>query len=379
MRYGMNPHQGARISSKSKSVSVVNGEPSLINYLDALNAWQLVKEARDAVHMPVAASFKHVSPAGVATAGVVDDFLRETWNAPDLPSDSLTSAYIRARDADPKSSFGDVIAVSEPVDHGLADFLSHTVSDGIIAPGFEPGVISKLSKKKKGNFLILEADASYVPPQWESREVYGMTFEQERDAALISEALFAGHEALSGDVIRDALLSLVILRYTQSNSVALVKDGVSLGIGAGQQNRVDCVRLAASKARIWWLRRHQYVRQLPLVANMTLTDRLNWQIRFSEGVMTHLQLREFATLFGPEAATSFADATWRESWVKNLTDVTLGSDGFLPFRDNVDHAAAIGVKTIIEPGGSIRASEVQHAAQELGIRHVETGLRLFHH
>lgn len=379
MRYGMNPHQGARISSKSKSVSVVNGEPSLINYLDALNAWQLVKEARDAVHMPVAASFKHVSPAGVATAGVVDDFLRETWNVPDLPSDSLTSAYIRARDADPKSSFGDVIAVSEPVDHELADFLSHTVSDGIIAPGFEPGVISKLSKKKKGNFLILEADASYVPPQWESREVYGMTFEQERDAALISEALFSGHEALSGDVIRDALLSLVILRYTQSNSVALVKDGVSLGIGAGQQNRVDCVRLAASKARIWWLRRHQYVRQLPLVANMTLTDRLNWQIRFSEGVMTHLQLREFATLFGPEATASFADDTWRESWVKNLTDVTLGSDGFLPFRDNVDHAAAIGVKTIIEPGGSIRTSEVQHAAQELGIRHLETGLRLFHH
>lgn len=379
MRYGMNPHQAARISSESNPVSVVNGDPSLINYLDALNAWQLVKEARDAVHMPVAASFKHVSPAGVATAGVVDDFLRETWNIPDLPSDSLTSAYVRARDADPKSSFGDVIAVSEPVDHELADFLSRTVSDGIIAPGFEPGVVSKLSKKKKGSFLILEADASYVPPAWESREVYGMKFEQERDVAPISEALFAAHDALSDDVVRDALLSLVILRYTQSNSVALVKDGVSLGIGAGQQNRVDCVRLAAAKARIWWLRRCQNVRQLPSVANMTLNDRLNWQIRYAEGTMTRLQLREFVSLFGPEAATSLDDSSWRESWVKNLTDVTLGSDGFLPFRDNVDHAAAIGVKTIVEPGGSIRASEVQHAARELGIRHIETGLRLFHH
>jgi phosphoribosylaminoimidazolecarboxamide formyltransferase/IMP cyclohydrolase len=286
---------------------------------------------------------------------------------------------VRARDADPKSSFGDVIAVSEPVDHELAEFLSRTVSDAIVAPGFAAGVVARLAKKKRGNFLVFEAEPTYVPPAWESREVYGMKFEQERDAAPITQALLGLRHALPVNVMRDALLSLVILRYTQSNAIALVKDGVSLGIGAGQQNRVDCVRLAAAKARIWWLRRHTNVRNLRDVRAMTSNDRLNWQIRYAEGTMISRQSREFAALFGVEAPNAVHESSWRESWMKDLTEVTLGSDGFLPFRDNVDYAAEVGVRTIIEPGGSIRTSEIRQAAQELGIRHVETGLRLFHH
>lgn len=378
MRYGMNPHQAARVASERRPLIAINGEPSLINYLDALNAWQLVREARNAIHAPIAASFKHVSPAGVATAGPVDGVSRETWGT-NLTEGSLTSAYVRARDADPKSAFGDVIAVSEPVDRELADFLSRTVSDAIVAPGFDDGVVAKLSKKKGGSFLVLEADPSYVPPALESREIYGMKFEQERDVVPITEVLLGTNHLLPANVVRDALLSLVIIRYTQSNSVALVKDGVSLGIGAGQQNRVDCVRLAASKARIWWLRRHPKVRQLRNTPGMTRNDRINWQIRYAEGTMTSLQSREFTAFFGIEAAAALRDSSWRDLWMKSLTEVTLGSDGFLPFRDNVDQSAEVGVRTIIEPGGSIRASEIRHAAGELCIRHVETGLRLFHH
>ena len=379
MRYGMNPHQAARITSEHRALAVVNGAPSLINYLDALNAWQLVREAREAIRVPTAASFKHLSPAGVATAGPVDDTLRETWDAAELTEASLTSAYARAREADPKSSFGDVIAVSDPVDRELAEFLSHTVTDAIVAPDYEAGVVATLAKKKSGSFVIFQADPSYVPPSWESREVYGMKFEQERDVANITASLLEGQEVLPVNGIRDALLALVILRYTQSNSIALVKNGVSLGIGAGQQSRVDCVRLAATKARTWWLRRHPKVRTLPTVSAMPRNDRINWQMQFAEGVMTRGQSREFTALFGVEAASAFHESSWRDAWMKTLTEVTLASDGYLPFRDNVDYAAEVGVKTIVEPGGSIRTPQILQAARELGIRYVQTGLRLFHH
>ena len=379
MRYGMNPHQSALVHSAPSPLAVTHGQPSLINYLDALHAWQLVHEARSVLGLPVAASFKHVSPAGVATAGAIDETTRETWALGGVRAGSLTSAYIRARDADPKSSFGDVIAVSEPVDHELADFLTRVVADGVVAPGFEPGVMAKLVAKKQGRFLVLEADATYVPPARESRDVYGMRFEQERDAAPINERLFATGEPLEARTLRDALLSLVVLRYTQSNSVALVKDGIAIAVGAGQQNRVDCVRLAAMKARVWWLRKHLNIRQLAPVVGMTMNDRLNWQIRLADGVMTRLQVREFESLFGPDALNRPDDPCWRDDWMKGLDEVTLGSDGFLPFRDNVDFAAEVGVRTIVEPGGSIRTPEVKQAARELGIRHVETGLRLFHH
>lgn len=379
MRYGMNPHQAARIVSTERPLTVWNGDPSMINYLDALNAWQLVHEARDALHTPVATSFKHLSPAGVAAAGEIGGFLQNTWGLSASSSDSLLSAYVRARDADPKSSFGDAIAVSEPVDDDLADFLSSVVSDLIVAPGFESGVIARLAKKKRGAYVIFEADAGYVPPIWESRDAFGMRFEQERDQALIGTDLFGTRQDLSAATIRDMLLALVTLRYTQSNSVCLVKDGASLGIGAGQQSRVDCVRLAVSKAKVWWLRRHPNVVQLSLNPSLKRVDLLNWQMRFAEGVMTHLQQREFASLFGSSALYSFNDNSWRNEWMQQLSGVTLASDGFLPFRDNVDYAAEAGVTTIVEPGGSARSDEVRDAARSLGITHVETGLRLFHH
>lgn len=374
MRYGMNPHQSATVEG---GPAVVNGAPSLINYLDALNAFALVREADDAGGLPAAASFKHVSPAGAALAGTVDDVAAETWRTPDAGADSLISAYVRARDADPKSSFGDVVALSRPLDAATAEFLRTVICDAVIAPGYEEGAVETLRAKKSGAFLIFDAGADWQPPARERREVLGAVIEQDRDAADLAAALPAG--ALDETHGRDALLGMATARYTQSNSVVLVRDGAAVGIGAGQQNRVDCVRLAGAKARVWWLRRHPFVRELPLVDGMRRQDRLNWQIRFAGAEMTRSQQGEFTELFGAEASVRYSDRDWREEWAEKLDDVTLVSDGFLPFRDNVDHAAEYGVRTIVEPGGSTRSDEVAAAATEHGIDLVATGLRLFHH
>lgn len=374
VRYGMNPHQSATVTG---GPAILGGEPSLINYLDALNAYALVREADQAGGLPAAASFKHVSPAGAALAGAVDDVAAETWRTPGVATDSLISAYVRARDADPKSSFGDVVALSRPVDASTADFLRTVICDAVIAPGYEEGAVDVLRTKKGGRFLIFEAGSDWRPPVRERREVLGVVIEQDRDAADLAAALPAG--ALDDAHRRDALLGMATARYTQSNSVVLVRDGAAVGIGAGQQNRVDCVRLAGAKARVWWLRRHPFVRELPTPDGMRRQDRLNWQIRFAGAEMTRSQQVEFAGLFGDKAAARYADQIWREEWAAKLDDVTLVSDGFLPFRDNVDHAAEFGVSTIVEPGGSTRSDEVAAAASEHGITRVETGLRLFHH
>lgn len=374
MRYGMNPHQSATVEG---GPAVVNGAPSLINYLDALNAFALVREADEAGGLPAAASFKHVSPAGAALAGAVDDVAAETWRTPDARADSLISAYVRARDADPKSSFGDVVALSRPVDAETAEFLRTVICDAVIAPGYEQGAVQTLSAKKSGTFLIFDAGTEWQPPARERREVLGAAIEQDRDAADLAAALPA--DALDEKHRRDALLGMATARYTQSNSVVLVQGGAAIGIGAGQQNRVDCVRLAGAKARVWWLRRHPFVRELPVVEGMRRQDRLNWQIRFAGAEMTRSQQAEFTDLFGTQASARYDERTWREEWTENLDDVTLVSDGFLPFRDNVDHAAEYGVRTIVEPGGSTRSDEVAAAASEHGIDLVTTGLRLFHH
>ncbi|MFC4138584.1 MULTISPECIES: hypothetical protein [unclassified Microbacterium] len=371
MRYGMNPHQAAEVTGGPK---VLNGEPSMINYLDALNASALVREADAATGLPAAASFKHVSPAGAAVAGTVDAVASETWRISD--EGGLISAYVRARDADPKSSFGDVVALSRPVDAATAEFLRSVICDAVIAPGYEEGAVEMLRGKRAGRFLVFEADAA-EPPLRERRELLGAVLEQDRDAADVAAVLPDG--ALDESGRRDALLGMVAARYTQSNSVVLVRDGAAVGIGAGQQNRVDCVRLAGAKARVWWLRRHAFVRDLPEVDGMRRQDRLNWQIRFAGAEMTGAQRAEFAEIFGAEASERYADAGWREAWCADLTGVTLVSDGFLPFRDNVDHAAEFGVSTIVEPGGSTRTDEVAAAAAEHGIAHVQTGLRLFRH
>jgi phosphoribosylaminoimidazolecarboxamide formyltransferase / IMP cyclohydrolase len=376
MRYGMNPHQPASIV-EGHGPRVINGEPSMINYLDALNAFELVREADDATGAPAAASFKHVSPAGAALAGTVDATAARTWKV-DEGAGGLLSAYVRARDADPKSSFGDVVALSRPVDLATAQFLRTVICDGLIAPGFEPGTAAVLAAKRDGRFLVLEADPGRVPPGTERRDVLGVTIEQERDAVPVATTL-PDDGTLDAGTRADALLGLVTVRYTQSNSVALVRDGAAVGIGAGQQNRVDCVRLAGAKARTWWLRRHPFVDELPAVGGMGRQDRLNWQIRFAGREMTAGQLVEFLALFGAGARRRYDDPIWREEWLAELSGVTLTSDGFLPFRDNVEHAAAAGVTTIVEPGGSARTGEVATSAAAHGIAHVQTGLRLFHH
>ncbi|WP_430332985.1 hypothetical protein [Rhodococcus sp. ACT016] len=377
MRYGMNPHQPARIVG-GDGPRLVNGEPSMINYLDALNAFALVREADRATGLPAAASFKHVSPAGAAVAGTIDDVASRTWRVPPGASGSLVSAYVRARDADPKSSFGDVVALSRPVDADTADLLTTVICDAVIAPGFEGGTVGRLAAKRGGRFLVFEADPSLDAPLRERRDVLGLTIEQERDAIPVERALPA--DAPLDAIGRvDALLGLVVLRYTQSNSVAMIRDGAAVGIGAGQQNRVDCVRLAGAKARTWWLRRHPFVDDLPAVAGMQRQDRLNWQMRFAGHEMTRSQQREFADLFGTDTLRTYEDDRWRAEWCGALDAVTMASDGYLPFRDNIDHAAESGVRAVIEPGGSARTGEVAAAAEEAGIIHVQTGLRLFHH
>ena len=377
MRYGMNPHQSASIVA-GHGPRVINGEPSMINYLDALNGLQLVREADESTGRPAAASFKHVSPAGAALAGVVDATAALIWRVGGVDDTSLLSAYVRARDADPRSSFGDVVALSRPVDLATAEFLRTVICDAVIAPGFEPGTIGVLSSKRGGGFLVLEADPRRVPPATERRDISGVTIEQDRDTLPVATVL-PGDSTLDEKVRTDALLGLVTLRYTQSNSVALVRDGAAIGIGAGQQNRVDCVRLAGAKARTWWLRRHPFVNGLLAVDGMGRQDRLNWQIRFAGQEMTAAQLREFEALFGTEARSHYEDGTWRGEWTATLSGVTMSSDGYLPFRDNVEHASAAGVTTIVEPGGSTRTSEVADGAAAHGIAHVQTGLRLFHH
>lgn len=377
MRYGMNPHQSAEIVA-GPGPRILNGEPSMINYLDALNAFQLVCEVDQATGRPAAASFKHVSPAGAALAGRIDPVAARTWRIGSVEEDTLLSAYVRARDADPKSSFGDVAAFSRPVDRVTAELLSTVICDAVIAPGYEPGTIEILAAKRGGRFLMFEADPTRLPPAAERRDVLGVTIEQDRDTVPV-ETVLPDSGWLAGTAREDALLGLVTVRYTQSNSVAFVRDGMAIGVGAGQQNRVDCVRLAGVKAKIWWLRRHRFVDGLPMVEEMSRQDRLNWQIRFAGAEMTVAQVHEFEALFGAEARSTYDDPTWRSDWVSKLSGITMTSDGYLPFRDNVEHAAAFGVETIVEPGGSARTSEIAASAAAHGIDHVETGLRLFHH
>lgn len=377
LRYGTNPHQPARTvdGPGAPPLRVVSGNPSYINLLDALTARQLVCEAASATGEVVATSFKCVSPAGAATAGAVDATAAEIWGV-DATAGAATSAYIRARDADPKSSFGDMAAVSHPVDMELADLLARVVSDGVIAPGYEPGVAAKLASKKNGAFLVLEAARDFQAPPWERRDHHGLILEQRRDDMPITAGLLTGND-LTVDAVRDALLGLVTARHTQSNSVVLVKDGMAIGIGAGQQNRVDCVRLAAGKARTWWLRRHPLIRDPPRPAGMRRQELLNWQIRMAEAELTRMQRGEFASLF--PGVNPDLEAQARADWIDRLDHLTLVSDGFLPFRDNIDHAAAIGVRHVVEPGGSTRSGEVAAACLEQGIQLSRTGLRLFNH
>jgi AICAR transformylase/IMP cyclohydrolase PurH len=382
LRYGINPQQAAAavpVTPGRWPVRVLHGSPSYINLLDALNGRQLVSEASTALGRPAAASFKHVSPAGAALSGPVDDVTADLHGIDRAGVGALTSAYLRARDADPKSSYGDFVAVSHPVDAELADLLTRLVCDGIIAPGYHPGTVATLGKKKGGRFLVMEADETYTPPRDEVREVFGLRLTQRRDEVELSAALLGDVVCgtLPAGAADDLLLGLAVLRHTQSNSVCYLRDGATLGIGAGQQSRVDCTRLAGAKTDIWWLRRHPAVRALAFHPGIRLQDRINWQIRYLEGDLTPDESRRLAGALSAPAPELTAEQ--RDTWLASLDEVAYVSDGALPFRDNVDHAHRHGVRYIAEPGGSIRSPEVRDACREQRIALVHTGLRLFHH
>ena len=382
LRYGCNPHQGEAAFETDQAhpaLRVRAGAPSMINMLDALNAWQLVAELRAVLDAPAAASFKHLSPAGAAVAVELPDDLRRAYEVADRELTPLATAYVRARGADPKSSFGDFVALSDPADAATANYLRGVVSDGVIAPGFEPGTFDTLAAKKNGAFVVLEVDPQYAPPPTERREVFGVVLTQERNNHRPGAADLANVVCgeLTASARRDLLLGLVTLKYTQSNAVGYALGGQMIGIGAGQQSRVDCTALAGAKAGTWHLRRHPDLLAMRFRPNVKRQDRINWRTRCAEGGLTAAEQAALAVVStSPPLVLTEGE---RADWLARQSGVSLVSDGFLPFRDNVDHARKHGVRFIAQPGGSTRDAEVEQACREHGIAMAHTGVRLFHH
>ncbi len=384
LRYGTNPHQApARIYSKQGPLplKVLNGAPGYINLLDALNSWQLVRELKEAVNLPAAASFKHTSPAGVGIGLPLSDVLRHTYFVDDLELSPLATAYARARGADRMSSFGDWAALSDTVDAATAHLISREVSDGIIAPGYTPEALDILKDKKKGSYVVLEIDPAYTPPEIETRDVFGITFEQRRNDACINGDLLKNIVTQNRDLPlaaqRDLLISLVTLKYTQSNSVCFALDGQIIGNGAGQQSRIHCTRLAAAKADTWYLRQHPTVLNLKLKKNIKRPDRDNAIDQYLSEDLTPAEEKIWRENFEevPERLT----LQQKRQWLQGLQNVSMGSDGFIPFRDNVDRGQRSGVKYIVQPGNSVRDDLVIQACDEYGMVMIMCGLRLFHH
>jgi phosphoribosylaminoimidazolecarboxamide formyltransferase/IMP cyclohydrolase len=383
LKYGANPHQSfaelVPLDAGTEPVEVLNGNPSYINLLDALNAWQLVREARLATGLAAAASFKHVSPAGAALAVPLDPDLARAYEVEGQELTPAALAYVRARGADPKCSFGDFAALSDPVDEATAAFLGGVVSDGVIAPGFEPGALERLAAKKGGSFIILRADPAFVPPPRESRELFGMKLVQDRNAHAVTTADLATVVCgqLTPEAKRDLLLGLVALKYTQSNSVGYALGGQMIGIGAGQQSRVDCTKLAGAKADAWWLRTHPKVLGLRFQKGVKKQERSNWRVRYIEGDLTPSETEALAASLDGRFDPLTDDE--RLEWIGRMRGVSLVSDGFIPFRDNIEHAQRHGVQFIAQPGGSTRDDEIEAACREYGMTLVHTKLRLFHH
>jgi phosphoribosylaminoimidazolecarboxamide formyltransferase / IMP cyclohydrolase len=381
LKYGCNPHQ---IYAKaepigSQPLQLLGGQPSIINLLDALNAWQLVRELRQTLGVAAAASFKHVSPAGAALAAPLPPELVRSYEVQGLELTPAALAYVRARGADPKCSFGDFVALSEPVDAATASFLKGVVSDGIIAPGYAPGVAATLASKKNGSFIVLEVDPAFEPPAREAREVFGVRLEQDRNAHVFSERdlkdVVCGE--LSADARRDLVLGYTTLKYTQSNSVGYAVGGQMIGIGAGQQSRVDCTKLAGAKADVWQLGQHPKVLGLRFKEQLKRQDRINWRVRYIEGDLTRFEAQALAeVLDGPLDPLTEQE---KRDYLSKVTGVSMVSDGFIPFRDNIDHAQRHGVKFIAQPGGSSRDEEIAQACREYGITLVHTHVRAFHH
>lgn len=387
LKYGCNPNQKpSRIymeDGSSLPITVLNGKPGYINLLDALNGWQLVSELKEATGMCAATSFKHVSPAGAAVGTPLSDTLKKIYFVDDLGELSpLACAYARARGADRMSSYGDFIALSDVCDVPTAKMIQREVSDGIIAPGYEPEALEILKSKRKGTYNIVQIDASYRPAELERKQVFGITFEQGHNFLKIDKDMLQNvvteKQEIPDDYQRDLVISLITLKYTQSNSVCYVKDGQAIGIGAGQQSRIHCTRLAGNKADIWWLRQHPKVMGLQFVDGIRRPDRDNAiDVYISDEYMDVLADGVWENTFKvkPEVFTKEE----QKAWLAQNTDVCLGSDAFFPFGDNIERAHKSGVAYIAEPGGSIRDDHVIATCNKYGIAMAFTGIRLFHH
>ncbi|MBP5500144.1 MAG: phosphoribosylaminoimidazolecarboxamide formyltransferase [Bacteroidales bacterium] len=388
LKYGCNPNQKpSRIfmeGDKELPITVLNGRPGYINLLDAFNSWQLVSELKAATGLPAATSFKHVSPAGAAVGLPLSETLKKIYFTDNYELTPLASAYVRARGADRMSSFGDFIALSDVCDVATARLINREVSDGVIAPGYEPEALAILQAKRKGTYCVIQMDPSYRPAPVERKMVYGITFEQGRNEInLNDDALFANiptqNKDLPAEARRDLVIALITLKYTQSNSVCYVKDGQAIGIGAGQQSRIHCTRLAGNKADIWWLRQHPKVMALPFKEGIKRADRDNTiDVYISEEEHDDV-LREgtWQNFFSvrPEVLT----LAEKKEWLQKLSGVSLGSDAFFPFGDNIERARKSGVQYIAEAGGSVRDDNVIATCDKYGMVCVFTGVRLFHH
>ena len=387
LKYGCNPNQKpSRIFMEDGSdlpVKVLNGKPGYINFLDAFNGWQLVKELKEATGLPAATSFKHVSPAGAAVGLPLDDTLAKIYWVDDLGELSpLACAYARARGADRMSSFGDFIALSDVCDADTARLIKREVSDGVIAPGYTDEAMELLMQKKKGGYNIIQIDESYKPAEIERKQVFGITFEQGRNELDINGDLLSNivtkNKEISEEALIDMKVSLIVLKYTQSNSVCYVKGGQAIGIGAGQQSRVHCTRLAGTKADNWFLRQAPQVLDLQFVDGLGRADRDNTiDVYIGEEYMDVLADGEWEKRFKVKPPVFTREE--KRAWLDGLTDVTIGSDAFFPFADNIERAHKSGVKYIAQPGGSVRDDLVIECADKYGMVMAFTGIRLFHH
>ncbi len=386
LKYGCNPNQKpSRIYMEEGElpIQVLNGKPGYINFLDAFNGWQLVSELKKATGLPAATSFKHVSPAGAAVGLPLSDTLAKIYWVDDLGELSpLACAYARARGADRMSSYGDFIALSDVCDVSTANMIKREVSDGVIAPGYEPEALEILKSKKRGNYNVIQIAPAYVPAPIEKKQVFGITFEQGRNELNIDDKFFDNivteNKELTEEAKRDLAISMITLKYTQSNSVCYVKDGQAIGIGAGQQSRIHCTRLAGQKADNWWLRQSPQVMGLQFKDEIRRADRDNAiDIYMGDEYMDVLADGVWENTFKvkPEVFTREE----KRAWLDKLTDVALGSDAFFPFGDNIERAHKSGVKYIAQPGGSIRDDNVIDTCNKYGIEMSFTGIRLFHH
>ena len=385
LKYGCNPHQKrARLSMEGRDFPfrLLNGTPGYINILDLFGAWQLARELKEATGLPGAASFKHVSPAGAAVAGPLSVDFRKAQMIPEGELSPVAQAYARARGGDRMCSFGDVAAVSEVVDASLAQLLAREVSDAMIAPGYEPAALEILKKKAQGRYLVVEADPSYEPPDIESRDVFGMTLAQERNKAKVTMDLLkdvtSTRKEIPPEVARTLLVATVALKYTQSNSVCVACDGQVIGMGAGQQSRVHCTRLACGKADKWMLQHHPKILALPFKEGLKRPEMTNAvdQLLLWDDLSDH-EKKVLSTSFTRDPEPLSREE--RAAWISRFEGVVLSSDAFIPFRDNIDRASRSNVKYVVHAGGSVRDAEVAAAADEYGMVLVRSGLRCFLH